>query len=239
MKKINYLFIVFGFIVLICFGSQEALATVEFYDQVNVNKTELYRYPEGRSTVHHRVNGLTITGYIPNPSGGVNLPNDRLSGLWVPAGYRAIVTENDNYKGRTLTVENRSGNLNRTWINSVLSSTTIDSGGIINLSEYGLSRKVSSIIVEQIKNDATNPIVYEDHGFGARSQILNVGNYRKKNLSFGNDRISSIRVPKGYTVQMWDDDKYKDRNYTFVGPINIPFLEGFNDKVSSLKVWKN
>lgn len=49
--------------------------------------------------------------------------------------------------------------------------------------------------------------------------------------------ISSIKVPLGYNVTLYDGDNFTGNDYE-VGPGNISFLSGFNDVVSSIVVTK-
>lgn len=173
---------------------------------------------------------------------GLYVKNDSISSVAIPLGFRVILTENNDYKGRILSIENRINSQTETILNQVQDSKydvdyrTVEASRVLKLNNYSMDDKTSSIIVEEIKYDPAGPIVYEDSEFRKPSHQLGLGDYRKKQLPFGNDKISGIRVPKGYTVKMWDDDNYKDRNYTYVGPTTIPFLEGFNDKVSSMKI---
>lgn len=210
-KMICYCGLFFAIVIGLSINSKEANANVTVYDKAN----QPVVFPVGKYTNRHVGSGGTWSGrtFIVNPS-GQRISNDSMNRIDVPVGYRVIVTNDHNFKNTSA------------WFESSVN----DFGNV------GLKNKISSLIVENIENDSKLPVVYEDHGFGGRQQTLNVGDYRKRNLSFGNDRISAIRVPRGYTVRMWDDDKYRDRNYTYIGPTYIPFLNGFNDKVSSLKV---
>lgn len=211
MKKALFSILSAGLLFGIFIIDVEAQENVTVYDKQNKPTT----FPVGSYTNKHVGSGGTWSGntFLVNPL-GQRIYNDSINRIDVPAGFRIIVTEDHNFKDTSA------------WSES----------SILNFEPYGLKNKISSLIVEKIANDQKLPTVYEDHGFCGRQQVLQLGDYRKKNLSFGNDRISSIKVPRGYTVRMWDDDKYKDRNYTYVGPTYIPFLNGFNDKVSSLKV---
>ncbi|MGC6770336.1 hypothetical protein [Enterococcus sp. LJL51] len=173
---------------------------------------------------------------------GKSVGNDTISSLSIPKGFRVILTENNDFKGRTRSIENRYDVENPVERNSTLNYSTIEASEILNLSSYQFDNKTSSIIVEEMKYDPISPVVYEDSEFRKPSKPLARGDYKKRDLPFGNDKISGIRVPEGYKVRMWDDDNYNDRNYTYVGPTTIPFLEGFNDKVSSMKIryaWEN
>lgn len=146
------------------------------------------------------------------------------------------MTENNRFKGRSISITNDPRKAFKISENKF--SMNINTGSISSLSTYNFDNKTSAIIVQSIYNDPSSPVVYENQAFGGNSQTLtrSIANYRKRDLSIGNDKISSIFVPEGYKVKLWDDDKYKDRNYVIEGPAIVPYLEGFNDKVSSLQV---
>lgn len=180
-----------------------------------------------------RTYGTLLTQY---DQGNLNGVNDVISSISVNAGYRVILTENNGFKGRSISITNDSRKVFKESTTNF--STNVNTDKIANLGTYNFNDKTSAIIVQAIYNDPTTPVVYEHQAFGGRKQELyrTKANYRKSDLSFGNDRISSIFVPEGYKVKLWDDDKYKDRNYVIEGPAFIPYLEGFNDKVSSLQI---
>lgn len=226
-KKLLLLVLTGAFLGVLSVNATEAHANVTAYGK-NGWPTQYngsYKFNEGRYT-----NGAVGSGgtwkqgtYLDNLG---LVGNDTIYSIDVSPGYRIIITDDHNYKSSAAWFER-----------------SISEKDLINV---GLKNKVSSLIVENISKDPKDPftrelkpVIYDDHGFSGTQQMLNVGDYRKRNLSIGNDKVSGIRVPAGYTVQLWDDDNYKDNSRVFKGPAYVPFLNDFNDKTSSLKVWKN
>jgi hypothetical protein len=82
----------------------------------------------------------------------------------------------------------------------------------------------------------SNAIVYEHIDFNGAFQELTVGDYNLEQLIFGNDKISSLKVPFGMGVQLfWDRDFrgadviYEYGDHRYIG-------DGWNDKTSSIRV---
>ena len=78
--------------------------------------------------------------------------------------------------------------------------------------------------------------IYEDCGYRGKSRDIPVGNYQEMDrVGFANDRISSIKVPQGFDVTIYEDDDFRgafahvDRNVSC-------FDKNWNNAVSSLKV---
>ena len=81
------------------------------------------------------------------------------------------------------------------------------------------------------------PVVYEHADYGGRSQVLDVGRYDVGQLSFGNDMISSVRVPPGWKVTLY-------QHAGFQAPIQVLTADtralppAYNDQASSIAVEK-
>lgn len=90
------------------------------------------------------------------------------------------------------------------------------------------------------ETDSAGVIVYKDRNFAGKSLTLQVGEYRMSQLSkVGNDAISSIKVPEGYTVTLYADDNFKGRTLTCDSDIAWLGAHNFNDITSSIIVSKN
>jgi hypothetical protein len=78
--------------------------------------------------------------------------------------------------------------------------------------------------------------VYEDCDFRGNSRTLDVGDYSDvRRIRIGNDKISSIRVNRGYTVRLFQDERFRGISKVF--SFDEPCLgEGWNDQASSLVV---
>lgn len=82
--------------------------------------------------------------------------------------------------------------------------------------------------------------IYQHSSYNGWGVTLAEGSYTASDLvalgGVDND-ISSIKVPLGYNVTLYDGDNFTGNDYE-VGPGNISFLSGFNDVVSSIVVTK-
>jgi hypothetical protein len=77
--------------------------------------------------------------------------------------------------------------------------------------------------------------VYDQCNFGGKYQSLAPGNYRTYQLGVGNDKLSSIRIPAGLKVTLYEHDSYSGRSATFTS--NSSCLPAdWNDQASSLVV---
>ncbi|MDO6792084.1 family 43 glycosylhydrolase [Tamlana sp. 1_MG-2023] len=85
------------------------------------------------------------------------------------------------------------------------------------------------------------PVFHQDKNFNAMFGSLGLGNYTTTDLKknkITNNAISSIQVPSGYTVEVFEKDHFKGKSWSFEEDrINLEAL-GCNDVISSLKISK-
>lgn len=78
--------------------------------------------------------------------------------------------------------------------------------------------------------------IFEDCDYRGKSRDIYVGEFNNMDrVDFGNDRISSIQVPQGFQVTIYEDDDYRG-DYARVDRNVSCFDKSWNDKVSSLRV---
>ena len=78
--------------------------------------------------------------------------------------------------------------------------------------------------------------VYDNCNFDGDSAYVSEGEYASmKDIDFRNDRISSIRVPDGFEVRIYEDRKFRGDFATITSDIRC-FDSFWDDRVSSLKV---
>ncbi|HQZ50538.1 MAG TPA: hypothetical protein PLF17_08445 [Chitinophagaceae bacterium] len=77
--------------------------------------------------------------------------------------------------------------------------------------------------------------LHEDCDFKGKQSILEPGNYSTYQMNIGNDKLSSIQIPSGMKVTIYEHKNYKGKSKTFTQ--NIPCLEAeWNDFASSVVV---
>lgn len=78
-------------------------------------------------------------------------------------------------------------------------------------------------------------IIYADANFSGRAQELGPGNYDMGQLAVGNDIVSSLRVPGGWTVTLFEHAGFQGRSKTFTGDTWY-VGDDFNDRASSIRI---
>jgi hypothetical protein len=146
----------------------------------------------------------------------LGIGNDEISSIWIPKGWIITVYEDDNFQGRRQLLKNTTDCLPDDW-NDEISSVHIkrdNSFGSYNEGEV---------------------VVYEDCGFRGQRSVLTEGSFRNYQLGIGNNEISSIRVPFGWIVTVYEHDNFQGQSYAFNGSIEC-LPPGWNDRISSIRV---
>lgn len=137
---------------------------------------------------------------------GFGLKNDALSSLRIPAGLKVTLCEHANFEGRRCILVRDTPSLN------------------------GANDKATSMIVEPLTNPGV--IVYSDSNFQGWSAEVPVG--QQSAIGAGNDLVSSVIVPAGYRVTLFQDGPFKGN--TRVLTTSAATLDSFNDRTSSIIV---
>lgn len=99
----------------------------------------------------------------------------------------------------------------------------------------GLNSKLAAQSGDYNDRDAL-VTVYEHCDFGGASRVIEPGEYRRMaDIGFGNDQMSSIRVPNGTQVTIYEDDNFRG-DYARINRDISCFDKSWNDKVSSMSV---
>lgn len=88
---------------------------------------------------------------------------------------------------------------------------------------------------EAIENQV---IIYQDVNYGGVSQGLGVGVYDIADLEIGDDQLSSLKVPKGLRVTLYEHGGASGRSKSFTE--DTPWVgDDFDDTTSFIKVERN
>lgn len=141
----------------------------------------------------------------------LGVANDTISSVRVPSGWQVVLYQNDNFTGTS-------------WTN------TADTASLV----AAANNQMTSCKVEIIKT-----IFYQDLGYqGSRGQALSKGNYtlsQLQALGVSNDWATSLRVPAGWTVIMYQNDNFGGTSWTFTA--DTSYVGGAaNDQMSSCKI---
>jgi len=78
-------------------------------------------------------------------------------------------------------------------------------------------------------------IVYQDADYQGASQELSEGSYDIDSLEFGNDQLSSLKVPPGFKVTLYEHANFEGRSISFTE--DTPWVgDDFNDITSGIVV---
>ncbi|KAB1067240.1 hypothetical protein F6U93_12540 [Tamlana haliotis] len=84
-------------------------------------------------------------------------------------------------------------------------------------------------------DDDNGVTLYGDCSFKGSHRTLRVGRYDHDELGVGNDKVSSIRVPRGYRIIIYQDGGWRGGSKTLYED-NGCLEHGWNDHISSVKV---
>jgi len=79
--------------------------------------------------------------------------------------------------------------------------------------------------------------IYDAANYGGRSQTLGVGSYNMAELTIGNDTLSSLRVPEGLRVTLYQQANFRGATRSFTSDTSW-VGDDFNDKTSAVLVEK-
>jgi len=153
--------------------------------------------------------------------------NDSVSSLRVPRGCHVVLFRDNNYRGASETLSYDQPNLGRTRVgNDSVSSMEVDCGGHISYSQAssrGLSHD-AVVLFRDADYRGGGVSVYDDIPDMAHTQI-------------GTDSLSSIEVPRGCWVTLYEHNNYRGRSTELDGnESNLRHTGVGNDTVSSIRV---
>ncbi|ROR23973.1 beta/gamma crystallin [Mobilisporobacter senegalensis] len=151
---------------------------------------------------------LNVGNYTAAQLSAAGFPNDIMSSLTVPNGYLVEVYEHDNFEGRKWTFTQSS---------SFVGNDCND--------------KMSSVKI-------LAAVFYRDRDYRGDSIALQPGDYRLEQLNAAgipNDWVSSIRIPNGWTVEVYENNNFNGTKWTFTASSTFVGND-CNDKMSSVRI---
>jgi Beta/Gamma crystallin len=144
--------------------------------------------------------------------GQFGISNDNISSIMTSEGWYITLYEHDNFNGTSITFKN--GMSSRCLV------------------EQGFNDKTSSLIVGQLVT------LYKDCYFQGISRAIPIGYWNVQDIErwIGNDELSSIRIPPGIKVTVYEHADFTGDSRTFYGSSSCLAPMGWNDRVSSIKI---
>ncbi len=153
-----------------------------------------------------------------------------ISSIEIPSNLKAkVFINNETLSGSSYTIAEN---------NSCLSTT--------------LNNRIGSLVIEET-NGYTNPpypqyqqqteekvILYSDGSFKGLSSSVLPGTYSTMaQAGFTDNNLSSLFLPPGYRIVLYEFENFGGKNYTITATKSGFSISGWNDKTSSIKIYRN
>ena len=159
---------------------------------------------------------------------GTRIGGGNLSSARVPAGMKLIIyTDANPGNGQKTRITNDISCLTSISWNDRAYSIAVekeDDGYVTNLPGN-----------QQVPNNNNMATLYENCNYGGRWSSLSAGYHDWNGLGIPNDALSSLRLPGGWSITLYENSGYKGRSTTYNGSINC-LPADWNDRVSSVIV---
>jgi len=160
----------------------------------------------------------------------LGLFRNNISSVQIPNNLRVKAFTSDNLYGNSTTLTDNSTCL-----------------------EYSLKGRIGSIVVEERRggwgnNGGNNPptnnesvVLYSDDSYRGQSATLLPGTYATMAQAngFPTQALSSIQVPAGYRVVLYEYENFGGKSYTITASKSSFSFTGWNDRAMSVKVFRN
>ncbi len=150
-----------------------------------------------------------------------------ISSIEIPSNLKAkVFINNETLSGSSYTIAENT---------SCLSST--------------LNNRIGSLVIEET-NGYTNPqyqqptaekvILYSDANFKGLSASVLPGTYSTMTQAgFTDNNLSSLFLPSGYRVVLYENENFGGKTYTITATKSGFSISGWNDKTSSIAIYRN
>lgn len=147
-----------------------------------------------------------------------------ISSAEIPSGLRVKVYNNENMSGSYI----------------LLSGNT-------SCMDYNTNNRIGSIVIEESgwgNNNNTPPatdvVIYADANYRGQSATLLPGTYSTMaQAGFPDKALSSLVLPAGYRVVIYEYENFGGKSYTITESKSSFSFSGWNDRASSIKVYRN
>ena len=145
-------------------------------------------------------------------------------------------------------VEIPSGLRVKVFNNETMSGSSKLLSGNTSCLDYSTNNKIGSIVIEESgwggnynnTPPATEVVIYADGNFKGLSATLLPGTYSTMaQAGFQDNALSSLVVPTGYRVILYEYENFGGKSYTVTESKSGFSFSGWNDKTSSIKVYRD
>lgn len=221
-----------------CLGSTENDKIGSLIIQRNYNNTNNNNNGNNNNTTNSKVtvyaecnyrgNSISLSpGYYQGDKLGL-LKYD-ISSIEIPSNLRAKVYVNNDYlNGTYYTLSENTSCLSNT-LNNRIGSLIIEETAITNNNNNNNNT-----------NNNDRVIIYTDTDYKGQSVSLLPGTYSTMSqLGFPDNALSSLVVPDGYRVVIYEFDNFGGKSYTITESKTRFYISNWNDKTSSIAVYRD
>ena len=162
---------------------------------------------------------------------GIN--NNDISSLKVPRGYQATLYANDFFRGKSLVFGDNDNCLRDNGLDEQVSSV------IIRADERAIAANNTNSQATSATAAPTDVVAYSECGYFGLEVALPPGEYKVadlEKLGMPNNAISSLRVPRGYAVSVYENDFFRGAGRVLEVDDKCLVGDQLNDKISSIVV---
>ena len=153
-----------------------------------------------------------------------------ISSLEIPSNLKAKVFINNEYlSGTSYTISENTSCLSNT-LNNRIGSLVIEENNGNNNQQYP----------QYQQSAAEKVILYSDGNFKGLSASVLPGTYSTMTQAgFVDNNLSSLFLPPGYRVVLYDLENFGGKSYTITATKSGFSISGWNDKTSSIAIYRN
>lgn len=190
---------------------------------------------------HIRYDGEALRVYGTMQELSVEQFNDRASSLCVPAGFRLVIYEDNYFTGESISIDGPAANISLAELKTSRGDSWNDRISSLKM----IDLKSIKEVYDAQHECASAALVFEDWHFrgnslGVSGNVPDLTAVRLNNDTEDkwNDRITSLCVPPGRTLTLFDDVNFEGKTLIFNGPAFIQTLEQmrWTDRASSIKL---
>ena len=194
-------------------------------------------YPSGNSSSYatvytdcnYRGSSLKLgPGYYQGDKLGLMKFN--ISSLEIPSNLKAKVFINNEYLSGTSYVISENTSCLSNTLNKRIGSLVIEENSGYNNPQYP----------QYPESGAEKVILYVDANFKGLSASVLPGTYSTMaQAGFVDDNLSSLYLPPGYRVVLYEFENFRGKTYTISATKSGFSISGWNDKTSSIAIYRN
>jgi len=153
-----------------------------------------------------------------------------ISSIEIPSNLKAKVFINNEYLSGTYYIISENTNCLSNTLNNRIGSLVIEENSGYNNQQYPPTQQPG---VEKV-------ILYTDADFKGLSSSVLPGTYATmEQAGFMDDALSSLYLPPGYRVVLYEFDNFRGKTYTITATKSGFSISGWNDKTSSIAIYRN